>query len=149
MLATVAPAQQTPTIIVVKENPAISTTSPRSVPPPPTAENPAFQARSINISTRGEAGPYQQVGTLFDAESKRILPLFGRPLYQGSDKWNYYTTTDGYHTVQLAFNYKNKDCMNDQTGCEELYDGDSIVIPEYNATFQVKRYSYATIPRRL
>ena len=55
----------------------------------PERSNPRMSPFSIDVSqvgvpinepTRGESGPYQQVGYL-QAEGEKILPLFGRQVY--------------------------------------------------------------------
>jgi hypothetical protein len=105
----------------------------------------------INVETRESGGDYQQVGilsknTITDGEGTPgnntdtvVLPLYGKPTYRGSNKWLYYTETDKLHPVKIPVTYKNKDCTDDQ-GCEEIYDGDSVVIPSYNGDFKVKIY---------
>ena len=105
----------------------------------------------INEETRESGGEYQQVGilsknTITDGEGTPgnntdtvVLPLYGKPTYRGSNKWLYYTETDKLHPVKIPVTYKNKDCTDDQ-GCEEIYDGDSVVIPSYNGDFKVKIY---------
>jgi len=105
----------------------------------------------INVETRESGGDYQQVGilsknTITDGEGTPgnntdtvVLPLYGKPTYRGSNKWLYYTETDKLHPVKIPVTYKNKDCTDDH-GCEEIYDGDSVVIPSYNGDFKVKIY---------
>ena len=57
----------------------------------------------INIKTRGDGGPYQQMGTLFkktntdqtfgapgNNDKNIILSLYGKPTYTGSRLYNYY-----------------------------------------------------------
>lgn len=104
------------------------------------------QGIPINIKTRGgDDIEFKQVGVLSSINnddtknSSRILPLFGKPTFTRSSKWNYYTSTDGYHLIRLSVNYKNKDCMNEY-GCDEIYDEDEIYIDEYNQKFKVKLY---------
>ena len=94
----------------------------------------------INIPTRGYDTNYQQVGTL--QLDDKILPLYGKPRWTGAHRWNYYTNTDGYNTIKLpVFNSQNRNCLDDN-GCDELYDGDNAIIPQYgkNKTFSVSVY---------
>ena len=70
-----------------------------------------------------------------------IIPIFGRPLYPGSNKWNYYVTSDKYAMVKMPFTFKGKK-TDDQYGVDELFDGDVITLPEYNGEFVVKIYQY-------
>ena len=106
---------------------------------------------SINEETRESGGDYQQLGILSknainDGEGTPgnntdsvVLPLYGKPTYRGSNKWLYYTETDKLHPVKIPVTYKNKDCTDDY-GCDEIYDGDNVVIPSYNGDFKVKIY---------
>ena len=95
----------------------------------------------INIPTRGYE-EYRQLGILSsnnDQEDTRIIPLFGRRTFNGSQKWNYHTFTDGFQKIELSVINKNKDCMNEY-GCEELYTNDEVVVPGYNSSFKVTMY---------
>lgn len=71
-----------------------------------------------------------------------ILPLFGYSLrYKNSDRWVYFTATDKYQSIRLPVEYEKRDCMNDDVGCRELYNGDIVSVPSYNnATFTVSVY---------
>lgn len=60
------------------------------------------------------SGSYEQVGVL--KGNSAMLPLFGRPSPYSSNRWEYYTMSDG---LKLPVAYKNKPCDSD-TGCEEL-----------------------------
>jgi hypothetical protein len=107
----------------------------------------------INIPSRGFSGGFQQVGTLYknqitndekvigNSPDTVIIPLFGRPLYPGSNKWNYYVTSDKYAMVKMPFTFKGKK-TDDQYGIDELFEGDVITLPEYNGEFVVKIYQY-------
>ena len=106
-----------------------------------------------NIPTRGISGGFQQVGSLHKTEVSNddtqpgnntksvILPLFGQPTYPGSNKWNYYTTTDKNAMVKMTFKVGNKN-SDDRHGVNELMTGDDIQIPEYNGKFDVKIYQF-------
>ena len=93
----------------------------------------------INIQTQRVAS-YKQVGILAsNEEPSKVLPLYGRQTVNGSSKWNYYTSTDSYHSFDISVAFKNKDCS-DEYGCEELTSGDVIEIPAYNTPFTVNMY---------
>lgn len=104
----------------------------------------------INIKTRGDGGPYQQIGTLFkktnvddtfgapgNNDESTILSLYGKPTYIGSRHYNYYTISK--EGVKIPLTYKNTNCTDDR-GCEEIYDGEELTIPEYNGTFKTTIY---------
>ena len=106
-----------------------------------------------NIPSRGIVGGYQQVGSLNKTDVVKedsmpgnnnktvILPLFGQPTYPGSNKWNYYTTSDKHNMVKITFKVGNKD-SDDRHGVNELMSGDKLEIPEYNGNFDVKIYQF-------
>ena len=108
-------------------------------------------SRKINIKTRGE-DKFEQIGILSKKDVSNntvlpgnnnksvVIPLIGRKTYINSRRWNYYTATDKYHVVKIPIYVKNKNCLDD-LGCDELYDGDIINIPEYNGDFVVKLYN--------
>ena len=107
----------------------------------------------INIPTRGYTGGVVQIGTLYKQDTTDdsmkigqnnepvILPLFGMPTYNGSNKWMYYTATDKFNQIKIPITNKNRVC-NSEYGCDELYDGDIITIPAYNGEFKVNKYEY-------
>lgn len=93
----------------------------------------------INIPTRGFSENYQQVGAVNSGD--KILPLYGRPRWPGATKWNYYTNTDGFQSIKLPVQFKRMDCQ-DEVGCDEIYDGDSITIPQYGKDKEFKANIY-------
>ena len=96
----------------------------------------------INIPTRGYITEYQQVGALYGLESiqkTRILPLYGKPTYPGSNKWSYYTSSDDYHTVKIPIYKDGRKCQGDY-GCDELYTGDLVNVNPYSTKFKVELY---------
>jgi hypothetical protein len=107
----------------------------------------------INIPSRGPFQAYQQVGILSkenivdpdklpgNNNESNILPLFGRPTYTGSNRWNYYTTSDKFQSVKLPINIEGRKCTDD-LGCDELRDGDMVTIPSYNGRFKVEIYDF-------
>lgn len=120
----------------------------RSVNPflPPLRSNPNDPVTSIslrglgvpiNIPTRGYSSDYQQVGIITGGD--KILPLFGKTTWSGSNKWNYYTSTDSFQSVKIPVLNKKRDCTQ-EFGCDELYDKDRIYIPAYNKEFEVSIY---------
>jgi hypothetical protein len=75
---------------------------------PPERENPYLFGRDYS---------YQQVGILDKMGS--MLPLFGRPSPNSSNRWEYYTMKDG---LKLPISMGGKACNSD-TGCGEMLSG--------------------------
>ena len=96
----------------------------------------------INIPTRGYETEYSQIGVLTNNDNNKntILPLYGRPLYPGSTKWLYYTSTDKFNSIKIPINYKNRNCTDD-IGCDEINNNDELNIPAYNNKFNVSIYN--------
>lgn len=108
---------------------------------PPERSNPNNINRvgiPINISTRGEIPNYQQVGALYG--SNKILPLFGKPTYNGSRNWLYYSSADNYAAVKIPLTINGKSSQNEY-GCGELYDDDNVEVTGYSDKFKVKIYN--------
>ena len=112
-----------------------------------------YPSNRINIQTRGPPAAVQQLGTLSrmnyvntdqdvgQNKEPYVLPIYGRPTYNRSSKWNYYTI---FNNVKLNISHNNKSCMNEY-GCEELMNGDTIKIPEINGEFKVNIYENSTM----
>ena len=174
MLAGAAPAK--PTVVVVERgggggappvvlngDPRFSPLSPErsyGVPPdlrgfPSPAIPAGLGALSVNTQTRGVPDSYQQVGVITTpggtdnsgTPSRTILPLFGRAIDAARNKWNYYTRTDGMNPVQVPLQFKRRNC-DDDVGCDEVTDGDSVGVPVMGQAFTANIYRYST-PRYL
>jgi hypothetical protein len=112
-------------------------------------------AMPVNRQTRGIPDSFQQIGVLTTAggtansgtPNRTILPLFGRSTDSGRDKWNYYTRTDGMNPVQVPVQFKRRNC-DDDIGCDEILDGDSVGVPVMGQSFTANVYRYST-PRYL
>jgi hypothetical protein len=101
----------------------------------------------INISTNGGAVDtnYRQMGLLTPFNgSQKLLPLMGRPLFTNRNKWQYYTMSDQNNSVKLPIIKNGRNCMNEY-GCDELYNGDNVVVEGYNERFKVTIYEKDTI----
>jgi hypothetical protein len=103
------------------------------------SKKPSWNYPSWNYPTRGFPTEIQQIGILNNKHNSKILPLYGRKTYPSSSKWNYYTNTDKYSSVQLPVEYKHKDCTSEY-GCEEVYDEDSVYVKGYDDQFRVILY---------
>jgi hypothetical protein len=113
---------------------------------PPERSNPYRPDRfgmPVNIPTRGLSSGFQQVGVLFEEgasdDRRRILPLFGEITYPGSRMWRYYTGSDSHPPVKLGVKYQNRECMDD-TGCEEIYEGQTVKVDGYDCDWRAKIY---------
>lgn len=106
---------------------------------------------SVQIPTRGFVGGYQQVGLLYKKDvtnpesnaETNILPLFGRPTYTNSSRWNYYTSSDKFHSLKIPMKIKGRDSL-DENGCDELFTDDVVNVHPYNGEFKVTIYGYDT-----
>jgi hypothetical protein len=92
------------------------------------------------VPTRGAPESYQQMGLVTGADGKP-LPLYGRRVAPRSDRFNYYTRTDTYNPVALPITFKKKDCQ-DNLGCDEVSNGDSIKISPTGETGKVTLYGF-------
>jgi hypothetical protein len=85
---------------------------------------------------------YQQIGILTsnDGNEPIILPLLSKRANNHRDRWNYYTTTDKNTMLRLPISYNNMKC-DDDIGCNEIYDGNTLYIEMYKGkTFTVTIY---------
>jgi hypothetical protein len=99
----------------------------------------------ININTRAVDTNYRQLGLLKRMNGQEmLLPLMGRPLYVGRDKWQYYTMSDSNNQIKLPVSFKSKSCTSEY-GCDEISNGDTVYVDGLNATFQVTMYDNATM----
>jgi hypothetical protein len=149
--------------VVLNGDPRFSPLSPErsyGVPPdlrgfPSSALPAGLGALSVNRQTRGIPDSYQQVGVITapggtdnsGTPNRTILPLFGRAIDAARNKWNYYTRTDGMNPVQVPLQFKRRNC-DDDVGCDEVIDGDSVGVPVMGQSFTANIYRYST-PRYL
>jgi len=116
---------------------------------------PGGGAIPINIQTQGLPDTFQQMGVLTApggtetsaSPTRTVLPLFGRRTVYSRDKWNYYTRTDGINPVQVPVQFKRRNCDED-TGCDEILDGDSVGCPVLGQSYVANVYRNST-PRYL
>jgi hypothetical protein len=95
----------------------------------------------INIPTRGYPDNYQNIGILVRKEDEKILKLFGRQTYPGSNQYEYYV-------IDSSSNSDNKIPL-EIPGNKEIYDNDVVPIPwldQSKGLFEVKIYDY-DVPR--
>jgi hypothetical protein len=156
-----APAQAQASVpsMYATPDPRISPLSPEqsyNVPPdlrgfPSLPLSAGLGALPINQPTRGYPDTYQQVGVLTApggsdtsaSPTRTVLPLYGRKSATNRDRWNYYTRTDGLNPVQVPLQYNRRNC-DDDTGCEEIMDGESISVPVLGQSYVANVYRYST-----
>lgn len=101
----------------------------------------------INMSTNSSPGEYRQLGILTKngggyGGNPLILPLMGRNLRNGRDKWNYYTmsnTLGSSLNTKLPVSVNGKSCTGEY-GCDNISNGDTVYVEGYNDTFQATIY---------
>lgn len=99
---------------------------------------PVRVAVPVNIPTQ-RIESYRQVGYLYN-DDNFMMPIHGRRLHVNSTRWNYYTKSDNNnYSISIPLHNKGRDCQSEY-GCDELYDGDEISVPEFNGIFKVKLY---------
>jgi hypothetical protein len=114
-------------------------------------------ATPIHVLTQGLGVPeqYQQIGVLAApggtdnsaTPNRTLLPLFGRRAASNRDRWNYYTRSDGMNPLQVPIRNRNRAC-DDDNGCDEIYDGDSVSAPLLGQAYTASIYRTST-PRYL
>ena len=117
----------------------------------PSISIPAIPTRSglvpINIPTSTANTAYSQTGILTkqgNSGEQMILPLMGRNLLNGRDKWQYYTMTNGAGSIntKLPISVNGKSCTGEY-GCDSISSGDIVYVEGYNDTFRATVYENA------
>lgn len=99
---------------------------------------PVYVKRHIDMPTRGYPDNFHQLGILVlegsESSDNKILRLFGRQEYPGSNKYEYYTAINsGHDQVKVPLDVKRG---------QELYDDDIVTISELSSDFKVKLHKY-------
>lgn len=95
----------------------------------------------VNIETRGLSQDYTQMGIL--TKDEKILPLMGRRLITGLDKWQYYTISNtGAINTKLPMYVRGRSCSGEY-GCDCLMNGDIVFVEGYKESFSVTLYETA------
>ena len=95
-----------------------------------TERLPVYPKNLPQYSSPNRPLDYQQVGILTSNETDKepvVLPLYGRKLYNRSDRWQYYTATDKNNMIRLPLTFGNRECEDD-VGCNEINSGDTLSI---------------------
>jgi hypothetical protein len=101
-----------------------------------------INAVPINISTSAVDTAYRQLGILtpLNGSSKdSILPLMGRPLYIRRSKFNYYAISNQHNNVKLPIKVNGRSALN-ETGVDELFEGDNVYVEGSNEVYRVTIY---------
>ena len=94
--------------------------------------------RLINLPTRGYPDNYHNIGMLVRKNDEKILKLFGRQKYPGSNQWEYYIIgSDGSHSItKIPLKIP---------GNKELSNNDVIAVPwldQSKGKFNIKIFDY-------
>ena len=107
----------------------------------------------VNIRTSTANTPYRQIGILTknvnsgNGTDPIILPLFGRSLVNGRDKWQYYTVANSggvAFNAKLPISVNGKSCTGEY-GCDSISNGDTVYVEGYDDTFRATIYENATL----
>lgn len=109
----------------------------------------------VNIRTSTANTPYRQIGILTknvqnggaNGTDPLILPLFGRSLLNGRDKWQYYTVANSggvAFNAKLPISVNGRSCTSEY-GCDSVSNGDTVYVEGYNDTFRATIYENATL----
>jgi len=99
----------------------------------------------INVRTNGMPTEYRQLGILTrstgSTNNKLILPLMGRSLQNGRDKWQYYTMSNspGAAQTRLPISVNGRSCTSEY-GCDSISNGDVVYVEGYDETFRATLY---------
>ena len=119
---------------------------PVELPPPPHLG----VGIPVNIRTSTANTPYRQIGILTKSVRNNdplILPLFGRNLLNGRDKWQYYTMSNSggaSFNAKLPISVNGRSCTGEY-GCDGIYNGDTVYVEGYEDTFRATIYEDATM----
>jgi hypothetical protein len=135
------------TIVVVQQPPLLANPENPFTNPfaPPMKTDPLFYPTGvpINMQTRGINTGYQQIGILTKSGGNAndlILPLMGRRIMTGRDKWQYYTMSNtGSLSTKLPISMNGKSCTSEY-GCDNINNGDIVYVEGYNDTFRATVY---------
>jgi hypothetical protein len=131
--------QRAPTNLVSSMNlgPHMNSSS-MNLPPMNVSSVPSMHL--VPQETRGPSPGFSQIGILTKPAENLILPLMGRRLNSGRDKYQYYTFSNtGNMNTKLPISKSGKSCTGEY-GCDEIYNGDTVFVEGYADTFRATIY---------
>jgi len=137
----VVPLRSTPNVIMDPYGPPLKDDGSYFMNPSLSMNSTITRGIPINIETRGLSQDYSQMGILTRTNgTDMILPLMGRRLISGLDKWQYYTISNtGNMNTKLPVSLKGKSCSGEY-GCDIINNGDTVYVEGYNDTFNATVY---------
>lgn len=102
---------------------------------------PVYLKRLIDIPSRGYPDNFIQIGVLViddkyknkDTKDNKIIRLFGRQEYPGSNRYEYYTSINsGLDSIKVGLDTRKR----------ELYDGDTVFVKELNSKYTVNLHKF-------
>jgi hypothetical protein len=106
----------------------------------------------VNVQTNQVNTAYSQVGILTKelggiGGMPVILPLMGRSLWNGRDKWQYYTMANAAATAvntKLPIKVNGRSCTGEY-GCDSITTGDMVYVEGYGDVFRATIYENASL----
>ena len=100
----------------------------------------------VNVQTRSYNPEYTQIGILNkEGNSNTILPLMGRRVLNGRDKYQYYAISNtGSLNTKLPIKSNGRSCTSEY-GCDQLYSNDVVYVEGYKETFNATIYENALL----
>ena len=94
----------------------------------------------VNVQTRGFQQEYSQIGIITREKGDMILPLMGRRIMNGRNRYQYYAISNtGSVNTKLPIQVQNKNCTSEY-GCDEITSNDTVFVKGYNDTFKATVY---------
>lgn len=84
-------------------------------------------------------GYFHQMGNLTSANGE-TLPLFGKEVRGRRDRYHFYTTTGTDNLYPVPLSHKDRDCMDPDVGCPELYGNESVSVTGKSDPYNVSMF---------
>lgn len=101
------------------------------VAPEKRVEKHQYTTLKLYENTRGDPDDYHLLGVMYNETANRTYQLFGRRTYPGSPLFEYYYRGRDSGGLDFKFPLSRNN---------EIYDGDTIILPTDNIEFKVKIY---------